>query len=430
MIPPIILPGRTGPSDAVIAVPGSKSIANRALVCAFLAKGTSRVHGVPHGDDCARMIEALSAAGAAEDLGGGSWSVVGGSADRLSPEIRCGLAGTTSRFLTAVAATSTRAHVIDGDGPLRDRPREDLYSALRSLGGDVVELDRAGHLPVRSGGRPIRGGALHVPGSISSQFISALMLIGPILEGGIAIASSGRLVSSSYVEMTREVMTRFGSEVQVTGPSHGWTVQGSGYEGADFAVDADHSSAAFPIVAVLLGSGCVSIPDLHRGGGQGDERMLDIAEEMGGRVESKGRLTVISHDGAPLNPVNLDMSDCSDLVPAVAVACLGAAGNSRLRGVGFIRSKESNRIEGLAGELRRLGADVRPVPDGLDITGGRRLEPTVLSTLHDHRLAMAFAVLSSLCPGIGIENPEVVSKSWPGFFSDMEPLLGPFRAAE
>ena len=425
-----MFPGANGAVDVVVPVPGSKSVANRALVCAFLAAGTSHVRGVPDGDDCARMIAALEAAGAIRHLDDRSLSVAGGVSERLPSLMDCGLAGTTSRFLTAVAATSSREHVIDGGEPLRRRPMDDLHDALRGLGGRVVGPGGQGGLPVRAGGNPMHGGTVRVSGTVSSQFLSALMLIGPVLEGGLEIEVLGDLVSRSYADMTRSVMARFGADVDTTGQGTRWVVGAGGYRATDLTVDADHSSAAFPIVAVLLGGGRVTIPELRRGTGQGDERILDIATAMGARVEATGVGVTVTHDGSDLLPLDLDMAECSDLVPVVAVACLAAVGTSRLHGVGFIRAKESNRIEGLAGELRRLGADVRPTDDGLDIVGGRALTPAVLGTLNDHRLAMAFAVLSRRCHGLGIDDASVVAKSWPAFLTDMESLLGRFRPAQ
>lgn len=427
---PIVFPGGTGHPDAVVRVPGSKSIANRALVCAFLADGISHLTGVPGGDDCARMLDALIAAGAVRDAADSPIEVVGGGVERLPPRIDCGLAGTTSRFLTAVAALSGHAHVIDGEAPLRRRPMGDLHGALRALGAEVVPLGEEDHLPVRAGGGRFRGGEVRVSGSTSSQFLSALLLVGPLLEEGLTIEVSTDLVSASYVAMTCDVMARFGARIGRDRSGRRWIVAGEGYRAADLSVDADHSSAAFPIAAVLLGGGRVTLPGLRRGGGQGDERILDIAVTMGAVVETTGTGVTVVHRGGPLHPIDIDMADCSDLVPAVAVACLAAEGTSRLRGVGFIRTKESNRIEDLAGQLRRLGADVRATDDGLEIAGGRPLSPTVLRTWDDHRLAMAFAVLSLRCPGLGIDEPGVVAKSWPGFLADMEPLLGGFRPAE
>ena len=427
---PVVPAGPTGRGTSEVRVPGSKSIANRALVCAFLASGNSRVVGVPNGDDCARMLDAMKAADSVTAAGNGDWIVAGGGADRLPDVMSCGLAGTTSRFLTAVAATSARTHVLDGEAPLRRRPMADLHDALRALGAEVVALDGVGRLPVRVGGGRLSGGHVSVGGEGSSQFASALLLIGPVLPEGLDLRIDGGLVSASYLAMTQRVMESFGAVVTADSARGLWRVEPTGYRAAEYVVEADHSSAAFPIAAVLLRGGTVRIPGLRRGGGQGDERMLDIVAAMGAEVRVDPDGIEVSHDGSPPRAVDVDMRDCSDLVPAVAVVCLAARGTSHLRGIGFIRTKESNRIEGLAGQLARCGADVRAEADGLEIVGGSALRPTMLSTLDDHRLGMAFAVLSLLCPGTGIDDAGVVAKSWPSFFSDMETLLGPCRNPE
>lgn len=426
---PVVPAGRDNDDPATIRVPGSKSIANRALVCAFLASGTSRVRGVPDGDDCRRMLDVLDASGCLTEHGAEEWGIEGGSPDRLPTDLPCGLAGTTSRFLTAVAATSSFHHVVDGETPLRRRPMGDLHAALRELGADVVALGEHGRLPVRVGGLPMRGGRVRVGGESSSQFASSLMLVGPLLPAGLDLTVRGDLVSPSYLGLTRSVMEAFGAVVTSDPGKSRVRIESTGYRAVDFVVESDHSSAAFPIAATLIAGGRVHIPGLRRGTGQGDERMLDIAAAMGAEVRYSAGGVDIAHDGSPPTAVDLDMGDCSDLVPAVAVACLAADGVSRLRGIGFIRSKESNRIEGLAEQLGRCGADVRAEADGLAVVGGARLKPAMLATLDDHRLGMAFAVLSLLCPGVGIDDAGVVTKSWPSFFTDMEPLLGPCREA-
>lgn len=413
-----------GSVDGVVAVPRSKSIANRMLIAAFLAEGRSVIHGVPPGDDCGHLVTVLQASQSAFHIDDDSWAVEGGRADRLPPLIDCGLAGTTSRFLTAVAALSGRSHVVDGGLPLRHRPMGDLHRALRSLGAQIEYLGVPDHLPVRVGGAPISGGVLKISGEVSSQFLSSLLLIGPLLKGGLDVEVEGALVSSSYVEMTCSVMASFGVNVARDDEVQRWVVPEGGYRGRDVAVEADYSSAAFPIAAVLVRGGRVHIPDLKRGSDQGDERMLDLAVQMGATVVSDNGIIVTRDALRPLRPIDVDLSDCSDLVPAITVACLAAQGESRIRGVGFIRAKESNRIEDLASELVKRGAHVEPTADGLKIRGGGHLTPGLCSTHDDHRLAMAFSVLSLLCPGITVGNPEVMTKSWPSFVTDMCPLLG------
>ena len=419
----IRLRGRAAPVDAVVRVPGSKSVANRALLCAALAAdGVSRIGNVPGGDDCAAMLDALRQAGCA----GPDGSVTGGVFPGRAARFDAGIAGTTSRFLTAAAVLSADGIVIDGGGPLRARPMADLHDALRSLGAAVEPAGGpAGHLPVRVARGEVRGGRVSVRGDVSSQFVSALMLVAPRLPDGLVIEVTGDLVSRPYVEMTAAVMRDFGAAVDV-GESV-IRVSGTPYRATSYEVEPDYSSAAFPLLAPAFAHGRVTVPGLARASMQGDSYVLEIARMMGLRVSVDGADVTVSRAGdSVLRPVQVDLRDASDLVPAVAVACTVLPGTSRLSGIGFIRSKESDRIGDLAHELNAAGALVEEEPDGLVIHGGRvpfRNDP--YGTHHDHRLAMAFALTAAGGAECLISDPGVVAKSWPGYFSDMAGLLGP-----
>lgn len=409
------------PVDAVVKVPGSKSVANRALLCAALARsGVSHVANVPPGDDCAAMLAALSSAGCLVADGGIEGGVFPGAAGSFD----AGIAGTTSRFLLAASTLSATPVVIDGGEPLRRRPMADLVDALRALGARVECLQQEGHLPARVSRGDAAGGRVSVRGDTSSQFVSALMLLGPRLAGGLRIDVEGDAVSRPYVEMTAEVMRAFGAEVQVEDSSV--TVSGDGYAATDYMVEPDFSSAAFPVMSLAFAAGRVTVPGLANAKMQGDSRILDIARMMGLRVSVLGDDVEVSrttHDA--LSPVSVDLRDASDLVPAVATACTVLPGTSRLSGIGFIRAKESDRLGDLASELNGAGAHVTVEDDALVIVGGR--VPSVAGefrTHHDHRLAMAFSLVAVGGGRCVIDDPSVVSKSWPGYFRDMEGVLG------
>lgn len=413
-----------GPLDAVIHVPGSKSVANRALVCAALAPrgSVSTLENVPGGDDCAAMVAALSLCGAWED-GTVRGGVFPGRAERFD----AGLAGTTSRFLTAVACLSPSGVTIDGGAPLRRRPMADLHDALLRLGADVSPVDgaKAGHLPVRVARRELHGGTVRVRGDVSSQFVSALMLLAPRLGGGLLIEVEGPLVSRPYVEMTARVMSAFGADVVLGDDAI--RVTESPYRPAHYVVEPDFSSAAFPVMALAFRPGRVVLPGLARATLQGDSAVLDVAAAMGMTVRTDGHDVIVSREvGSVLRAVSFDLSDASDLVPAVAVACTNIGGTSSLSGVGFIRGKESDRLGDLAAELRNAGCSVAVESDGLSITGNEGGPPCdrPFATHHDHRLAMAFSLLALGRGGCAVEDPGVVSKSWPGYFSDMSGVLG------
>ena len=410
-----------GALNASITVPGSKSIANRALICALLADGESQLVGLPDGDDTAVIIEVLDQMKRVSTVDG-EVSVTGSRDVKLPGIIDAKLAGTSSRFLTAVAALGSSTSVIDGAAPLRSRPMADLHDALTALGAEVLPLGIPGHLPVSVEAGVLHGGRLSVRGDVSSQFISALLLIGPMLDDGLVIDVVGELVSRSYVLMTAAVMKDFGATVEVGDTEI--TVAPGGYVPCRFVVEPDYSSAAFPLVAVAVRKGSVRIPGLSSASLQGDAEVMNLLSSMGCAVRSVAGSIEVSRKNASLHGIDINMADCSDLVPAIAVAMLFADSPSRITGVGFIRKKESDRLGDLADELRKVGAEILVEDDGLVIHPLRQGKPALLDTHHDHRLAMAFSLLGLAIPGVEISAPEVVSKSWPSFFADMGPILG------
>jgi 3-phosphoshikimate 1-carboxyvinyltransferase len=412
-----------GPIDAVISVPGSKSIANRALVCAMLSNESSFISGVPSGDDARVVLDVIRDSGRSISASNSEVAIGESSTLKFPGIVDAKLAGTSSRFLTAVAALFTTTTIIDGEDALRGRPMADLHTALESLGAEVVHLGEVDHLPVSVTRGKLSGGEIRIAGNVSSQFISALMLIGPKLDEGLVIHVDGPLVSRSYVDMTAEVMKAFGASVVVEETRI--SVANGAYIGRVYSIEPDYSSAAFPLVAVALREGEVVIPKLATALLQGDSQIVSILEIMGLSCVVVGDdISVSRPKGQPVLPLVMDMSNCSDLVPAVAVACCMASGESVLSGIGFIRNKESDRLGDLASELNRAGARVAVEDDGLRIVGPCSFTPVVYQTHHDHRMAMALSLLALCASGSEIADPDVVTKSWPRFFSDMEPILG------
>lgn len=409
--------------DAVVAVPGSKSIANRALICAALADGPSTFHNLPDGDDTEAMLACLGVLGVAvqrDEVDLGPTTVVGtGGELRSGPlELHTRLAGTTSRFVTALAALGNGPYLIDGASPLRTRPMAPLHDALAALGATVT-ANTAGHLPVTLSG-PLRAvERLSVRGDVSSQFLTALMLIGPYVPGGLRITITTPLVSRPYLLITKAVMAEFGHEA-VTIDDHQIEVAFGGYRARDYTVEPDASSASYPLAAAAICGGQVEIPGLNVDSMQGDAAFGDVLATMGCTSHRDQRATVVE-SGAGLHGVDVDMVDMSDLVPTLAAVAAFADSPTRIRGVGFIRAKESDRLGDLCAELRRLGANATDTDDGLTIEPAM-LHAARLQSHDDHRLAMAFGLIGLRVPGVEIDDPDVVAKSWPGYWGMLEGL--------
>lgn len=408
-------------SPITVHVPGSKSVANRALVCALLASGDSRITGLPDGDDTAVIVDSLAQVNRLTKLGE-EYVVRGGEQPLLPGIVDAKLAGTSSRFLTAVAALISSTTVIDGGEPLRGRPMGDLHDALVQLGADVEWLGEQGHLPVAVSRGALNGGAVSIRGDVSSQFISALMLVGPLMPGGLVMNITGELVSRSYVEMTASVMREFGATVDVS--SDVVHVKESRYQATDYRVEPDFSSAAFPLVVPILTPCSVRVPGLAKGVLQGDAALLDILRSVGCTVRVVDDDVIVETTTAStLTSIDVVMTDCSDLVPAVAVALSSVIGVSHISGVGFIRKKESDRLGDLALEMKACGAEVVVDDDGLTISGHSPRPSAFVNTHHDHRLAMALALYALRNDVVELDSADVVSKSWPSYFEDMKAIL-------
>lgn len=416
-----------GPLAATVAVPGSKSVANRALVCAALAHGTSVLSNVPDGDDTVAMLRCLAGLGIGATLEADRVTIgVSGQLFHSATDmVHAGLAGTTSRFVTALAALGSMPIRIDGDPPLRGRPFGPLHDALQQLGVVVTPGDSPGRLPVTVKGPPNKG-TVRIRGDVSSQFVTALMLIGPYLADGLRIELTSRLVSRPYVDMTAAVMGWFGhDDISIDDGviDDGVIVVGPGrYRPSVIAIEPDASSASYPLALAAVAGGSVHVPGLGLDALQGDARFADLLAEMGCSVVRTPDGVWVGRDlDQDLEGLDVDMADISDLVPTMAVVAAFAASPSVIRGVGFIRDKESDRLGDLAAELRRAGVDIEETDDGLIVRPSlTSIHAAQLATHHDHRLAMAFGVLGSAVDGIVVEDPGVVTKSWPGFWSMLE----------
>jgi 3-phosphoshikimate 1-carboxyvinyltransferase len=364
------------------------------------------------------MLAGLSLLGAQIETNGNTAVFASGiDVDQESPiVIDAQLAGTTARFLTAVSALRAGEVVITGEDSLRKRPMHDLHQALSDIGLHVSPLNGAGVLPVAVKRGEQKADRINIAATTSSQFTTALMLIAPKLARGLAIFTEGEVVSQSYLDMTLGVQSSFG----ITPIEHGDHVfrYGNGnYVGAQYEVEPDASSASYPLAAAAIAGGRVVVSGLGRSSLQGDAMFVNVLARMGCLVEISGDDVVLSRpQDRPLQGVTIDMRDMSDLVPTLAVVAAFAQTATTINGVGFIRKKESDRIGDLAHELRELGVQVDELADGLTVHPSKP-HGGMVNTHHDHRLAMSLALIGLVTPGVVINDPMVVTKSWPEYWT-------------
>jgi 3-phosphoshikimate 1-carboxyvinyltransferase len=426
----ILIPTCPGPVRAAIRPPGSKSITNRALVCAALARGDSLLAGALDSQDTRVMVTGLAALGIRiePDWPRGTLRVSGcaGRPSAAAASIDCAASGTTMRFLSAVCPLAHGHFRLDGTARMRQRPIGDLIDALRELGVDAVAESPGGCPPVAIRAAGLSGGSARVRGGTSSQFASGLALAAPCTQRGMQIEFEGRLVSLPYLAMTRRVIESFGGRVEST-DDRTWRIAATGYAGREYWIEPDASAASYFAAAAAITGGSVRIDGLSRGSIQGDVAFCDALERMGCTVEWRepaaagtGSITVT---GRAARGIEIDMNAISDTVPTLAVTALFAAGPTSIRNVAHIRDKETDRIGDLVRELRKLGAEVHEHDDGLTIVPGD-LRAATLATYDDHRMAMSLALAGLRVPGIRIEDPACVGKTFPDYWQRLAETAG------
>ncbi len=425
------------PPDATVELPGSKSITNRALICAALAEGSSRIEGALVSDDTEAMLGCLGVLGvncevdpgtAREDSALRRPSIEvhrSGAIESDGAVLDARLSGTTARFIAPVCVLGGGTCVLDGAASLRNRPMGDLLEALEHLGAGVRPLGAVGHLPVElsGGGGALRGSTVRVRGDTSSQFLTGLLLAAPLMPGGLDVSIDGPLVSRPYVDMTVAVMGAFGAEVRVHGDGERLErieVAASGYRACEFVVEPDASAGSYFFALAAASGGRVRVDGLGAGSLQGDLAFVEVLGSMGAAVEVASGHTEVRGTGS-LHGVDVDMVDISDTAPTLAAIAPVATTPTTVRGIGFARGKETDRIAAVVTELNRLGITATQSPDGFEVHSGG-LTPAVVRTYHDHRMAMSFGVLGLLADGVSIADPGCVDKTFPGFWDTVESL--------
>lgn len=405
--------------DATVAVPGSKSITNRALLAAGLAQGDSILIGALDADDTRRMTECLSALGVSIEAAGDNLRIAGTGGRFAAPQtsLFVGNSGTTIRFLTAAAplAPEGASVVLDGVERMRARPIRDLIDAMVQLGCRAAYLGAAGCPPVRVAGGGLKGGCCTVRGDVSSQYLSALLLTAPAAAQDTRIQIAGDLASRPYVDLTAAVMESFGARIESQSPADLLVPARLGYRGRAYVVEPDASNAAYFLAAAALAEGKVTVNGIGSASLQGDSRFVDVLQAMGCQVSQEETSTTVIGP-AQLQAIDCDMRAIPDTAQTAAVLALFAAGKSRLTGLETLRVKETDRIEALATELSKLGAAVEAADDALTISPPAAVSAAAIDTYDDHRMAMSFALAGLREPKIVINDPGCVAKTFPDFW--------------
>ncbi|MFI8253898.1 3-phosphoshikimate 1-carboxyvinyltransferase [Streptomyces filamentosus] len=402
----------------VIDIPGSKSVTARALFLAAAAEGTTTLLRPLVSDDTEGFAEGLAALGYAVRREPGAWHVEGRPAGPGTAEadVYCRDGATTARFLPALAAAGRGTFRFDASAQMRRRPLGPLTTALRELGVDLRHGGKEGHHPLSVHADGVRGGALTLDAGQSSQYLTALLMLGPLTAEGLAVTVTD-LVSEPYVEITLAMMRSFGAEVTREDDERGRTyrVAPTGYRARTYAIEPDASTASYFFAAAALGPGSsVTVPGLGTGALQGDLAFVDVLRRMGADVEVTDGATTVRSTGT-LRGLTVNMRDISDTMPTLAALAPFADGPVRIEDVANTRVKECDRLDACADNLRRLGVPVTTGPDWIEIRPGTPAGPVEIATHGDHRIVMSFAVTALRTPGITFDDPGCVKKTFPDF---------------
>ena len=410
------------PVRGIAQPPGSKSLTNRALILAALASGESRLTGILDSVDTRVMSGALEKLGFRIQSSFAANEIVitgaSGHVPEQAAELWCENSGTSIRFLTALCAIGKGEYHLDGNNRMRERPIAPLISALQQAGVDA-SCDLGNGCPpvtIRATGIPAK--SLEVSGSISSQYLSGLLMIAPATEQELTIQVTGELVSRPYIDMTLSLMEYFGAEF--TEPTTNcFRIANTGYAARDYIVEPDASAASYFFAVAAITGGEVTVQGLHRNALQGDVEFVDALVRMG--CEARWERDSITVTGQPLNGIDIDMNEISDTAQTLACVAPFATGPTRIRNVAHNRVKETDRITAVVAELKRAGIGAEEHSDGMTIFPGQPHSATI-QTYDDHRMAMSFALLGLKTPGIFISDPDCTSKTYPRYFDDLDAL--------
>ena len=415
------------PLHATVRVPGSKSLTNRALLIAALADGTTTLTNALFSDDSHYFANALYSLGFEVRLDPDRAEMtvkgLGGHIPAKNADLFIGNAGTAARFLTAFLTLGNGKFVVDGEPRMRERPIGDLVEALRQLGADVTPSPCKGEgrgegllcPPVKIIASGLPGGKTKIAGNISSQFLSALLMVSPYAQSPVEIEVTTELNSKPYVDMTLSIMRDFGVEVQRDGYQC-FEIPLTHYEShITYPIESDASAASYFFAAPAICGGTMKIENISQKSVQGDIGFLDVLEKMGCAVEETESCIVVTGP-IKLHGIDIDMRDIPDTAQTLAAIAPFASSPTRIRGIASARVKETDRVAATCTELMRLGVTVEEHEDGMTIYPCDDFRTTTVHTYNDHRMAMAFSLIGLREPGITIENPGCVSKTFPDYF--------------
>ena len=413
---------KTGPLDATVTAPPSKSYSVRALLLGAMSDGTTAISNCLDADDTRYALEALRAIG--YDISGSiSRELYIGARKTMSANevpIFVGNAGTAMRFFTGWLAFTPGRYVLSGEERMHQRPIGDLVEVLLQIGAEVEYVEKEGYPPLRIRGKRMRGGFdVKISAETSSQFVSALMLGGATLPDGITLHVS-TMASGPYIDITADILTTFGARVEKSG--NNIRVRAGRLAKSEYAVEGDYSSASYWFAAAAATRGTMRVRGLANPTAQGDAGFLDILKKMGCGVTTGDVITVSAHD--QLRGGTFDCNSTPDIVPTLAAIAPLASSPVEIVNVANLRVKESDRLATVTSELRRLGATVEEKSDGLVIQPGWSSEPATIETHNDHRIAMSFAISGLARGNVTIGDERVVSKSYPRFWKTLDEVAG------
>lgn len=416
------------PLNSCVRVPGSKSLTNRTLLIAVLADGITTINNALFSEDSYYFANALQTLGFNVSPSPENTRMtilgLGGQIPSKQADLFIGNAGTAARFLSAFLTLGNGVYSVDGDTRMRERPIGDLVDALNQLGAEVDAINNQQSSicpPIKIIASGLPGGKTKIAGNISSQFLSALLMVAPYAKTPVEIEITTELHSKPYVDMTLLVMSDFGVEVNrvdcnrfVVPPAHYTPL-------STYPIESDASSASYFFAASAICGGTIRVKNINRSSKQGDIHFLDILVSMGCAVTQSGDSIEVTGPGELIG-LDVNLSDIPDTAQTLAVVAPFATTPTRIRGIASARFKETDRISATCAELNKIGVQVDEHEDGMTIYPCTEFRPATIQTYNDHRMAMSFSLIGLREPGIIIDNPGCVLKSFPNFFEVLETL--------